>query len=349
MTRIWVDIDNPPQAQYLSPVARELRARGCDVLVTARDHTATIDVLRQRGEEPHIVGSVLGASRVAKTVGTLGRVPLLARAVVRELGRPDAVVSTARGGVLTAAALRVPAFTVLDYEGVELAAFRWSGTTLLHPDVVPAERFTERGFPADRLVSFPGLKEDLTFAGIETDLVPPAMLPPPSDPALQAVLVRPPSQTSHYRVDESVLLLGAVLDAVAPHPDLQVVFSPREPDQVALLDGRQWTNPPVVLHRPLPFVGLLKAVSWVVTGGGTMLREAAWMGVPGVTVYQGAPPAADEWLEVRGMIRRVGSPSDASDVPWADPQEMPTLERHPEALSCVVALIQGGARSVRRT
>ena len=341
MADFWVDVDNPPQAQYLSPIAAALRSRGHSVLLTARDHPATLEVLANRGETPLAVGGSFGASGVSKAIGTLRRAARLRRLVAKRIGRPAAVVSTARAGVLAARALGRPAFTVLDYEGVELGVFRRSGTVLLHPDVIPPERFTRQGFPAERLRAFQGLKEDLAFAGLEPDGVEPAVLPAPRDASLPAVLVRPPSQTSHYRSEHSVAMLGAVLDRLAALDDVQVVLAPREADQVELLGGRSWAVPAVVLERALPMVPLLRAVDRVVTGGGTMLREAAWLGVPGISVFQGPMPAVDEWLEGEGAIRRVSDAAAIESIEWGRRAPGTGLARHPEALEEVLAAVLG--------
>lgn len=341
MSHFWVDIDNPPQAQYLSPIARALRERGHSVLVTARNHRATLEVLANRGETAIPVGGSFGASSASKAFGTLSRAARLRLLVGRRIGRPKAVVSTSRSGVLAARALRAPAFTVLDYEGVELGVFRRSGTVLLHPSVVPSKRFIERGFPAERLRPFPGLKEDLAFAGCDVDAINPVALPHPRDICLPAVLVRPPSQTSHYRADESVRILELVLDRLAERDDVQVVFAPRDAAQAEMLAARAWTVPPVTLARSLPLVGLLRAVDCIVTGGGTMLREAAWLGVPAITVFQGAMPAVDEWLEAEGAIRQVGNAVEVDEVDWPRPQRLGGLPRHPEALDYVTRAVLG--------
>lgn len=340
MSIFWVDIDNPPQAQYLSPIARGLRERGHAVLITARDHPATLEVLANRREPSVPIGGSFGASRLSKVVGTIDRAARLTWLVRRRIGRPAAVVTTARSGVMAGWALRAPVFTVLDYEGVELGIYRRFGTVVMHPAIVPPERFTGRGFPAERLHPFPGLKEDLAFAGLDVASTEPAVLPPPRDPSLPAVLVRPPSQTSHYRADSSVQVLGHILDELAECDKVQVVFTPREPRQLEMLTSRSWAVPPVILDRPLPIVPLLRAVDWVVTGGGTMLREAAWFGVRGVSVFQGTLPAVDEWLEVQGLIQRVSDRLESGMIDWSRRERRDGLTRHPEALGDVLDLIE---------
>lgn len=331
-----MDVDNPPQAQYLSPIARELRNRGHHVLITARNHAPTLDVLANRGEVAVPVGGAFGSSSVSKVAGTLRRTASLIWLVRRRIGRPAATVTTSRSGVLAARALGSPSFTILDYEGVELGAFIRSGTTLLHPEVVPASRFVDRGFPAKRLHSFPGLKEDIAFSGLDLEQAVGNTLPSPRDDSLAAILIRPPSQTSHYRVDGSMRTLERALDRLACVENVQVIFSPREEGQIEMIRSRDWCVPPVTLAHPVPLVSLLSQVDHVVTGGGTMLREAAWFGVPGSTVFQGQMPAVDEWLESQGMIRRITPDTDLSQIDWAKSgKQGGSIDRHPEALNAV--------------
>lgn len=342
MTRVWIDVDNPPQAQYLTPLAASLRAAGASVSITARDHAPTLRILEQRGEAAEAVSGAFGRGLLAKATGTLARTARLVHRQRRE--RPDVVLTTSRSGVLAARALGRPCFTVLDYEGVELRSFRLSGTTILHPAVVEAERFVARGFPAGRLRAFDGLKEDITFAGLDPAQTAPAVLPAPRRTDLPAVLVRPPSESSHYRVDASLRLIGAMLDRLADRDGVQVVLSPREPAQTALVADRRWRVEPVVLAEPVPFVPLLRAVDWVVTGGGTMLREAAWMGVPGVTVFQGEQPAVDRWLESIGAVRRVTDESQLDAIPWTAADDVPAIPRNPGVVDELTTTILNAAR-----
>ena len=346
MANFWIDIDNPPQAQYLSPIAGALRARGHSVSITARNHEPTLTVLANRGESAIPVGGAFGESAIAKIRGTVVRAIHLHRLVTRTFGRPSAAISTSRSGVMASRTMKIPSFTLLDYEGVELGVFRRSGTTLLHPMVVPASAFVRRGFPAERLISFPGLKEDLSFSGLNTK-DDEGDLPFPRIDSRPVVLVRPPSETSHYSVNESVRVLGLVIDRLAESDNLQVVFAPREPKQSQMLEMREWKVPPVVLDQPIPLVKLLLGVDWVVTGGGTMLREAAWFGVPGVTVFQGEMPAVDLWLESKGAIRRVTSINDLDEIRWNQGNQGDVIVRHPEAIDRVVDIVLQGAATGR--
>ncbi len=45
---VWIDIDNPPQVQYLVPFVDAFRRRGASVALTARDYGNALELLALR-------------------------------------------------------------------------------------------------------------------------------------------------------------------------------------------------------------------------------------------------------------------------------------------------------------
>jgi predicted glycosyltransferase len=307
--RAWVDIENPPQAQYLVPIALALERRGADVFVTARDYGMTFDLLRAQGIEFEPVGRHYGASKRAKVLGTLGRVRDLRR-LLRGRPRRHAVVSVSRSASLAARSLGIPSFAVCDYEYVNLSVFRLAGTYVVHPDVISPEAFRARGVPPGRLISFHGIKEDMSFAGVDLAAIPAHVFPELEGSQRLRVLFRPPAEESHYHRPESTELGALTLERLAGDADVSVIFSPRYDWQVERLDAFAWKVPPVVLREPVPFVSLLKSVDVVISGGGTMTREAAYLGVPAVSVFRGVSGEVDAHLEGIGRLTVVRSPDE---------------------------------------
>lgn len=304
--RAWVDVENPPQAQYLVPLARAFERRGAEVFVTARDYGMTFELLRSGGVAFTPVGRHYGASKRAKVAGTLHRVRAL-RGLVRERARPHAVLSVSRSASLAARSLGIPSFALCDYEYVDLSVFRLARTYVFHPDVIPAEAFQARGISPARLLAFHGIKEDVTFADVDVGGVPGHMFPELEGSSLLRVLVRPPAEESHYHRAESSELSGLTLERLARDERVVVVFSPRYDWQLDVLGSYEWSVPPVVLRQPVPFVSLLKAVDIVISGGGTMTREAAYLGIPAVSVFRGVPGEVDRSLEAAGRLTVVRS------------------------------------------
>jgi predicted glycosyltransferase len=214
---------------------------------------------------------------------------------------------------VTGRLLRHPSFVIIDYEHVSLAVQRLMRSYVLYPDVIEASAFRERGIRERELVPFRGLKEDLSFAGIDVEGEPAHELPVSGD-GLVRVLVRPAAEESHYYREESGQMTFRVLERLAADERAVVVFAPRYPRQAEYLSPLEWRNEPIVLDRAVPFVSLLKAVDLVVSSGGTMLREAAYLGVPAYSVFQGDTGGVDRHLAGLGRLHLLSAPADLDRI-----------------------------------
>jgi predicted glycosyltransferase len=306
--RVWIDVDNPPQAQYLLPLKPAFEAAGCSVDVTTREFGMTLALVRSHGVEPWVVGGDARGSKIAKVAGVLRRAHALTRAFPRD-ARPRLVVTGSRAGALAGRWMRIPPFLFCDYEFVDMRVARASRAYVLFPTVIDPAVLHARGIARDRLIPFDGLKEDLSFAGIDVDAIAPHELPGIDESRLR-VLFRPPAEYAHYHAQRSSELAAAVLGELAGRGDIVVVYAPRHPGQLRYLDGPTWANPPIVLDRPAHFVALLKAVDAVVSSGGTMLREAAYLGVPAFSILGSPIGSVDRHLERLGRLRIVGAPGE---------------------------------------
>jgi len=342
---MWLDIENPPQVQYLSPLKSIFEAAGYDVTVTARNHAMTVDLLSERGIEPLIVGSPPGAAKVKKIVGLTRRATALA-ARVRRTGPPSFVVASSRPSAVAAWLLRIPSFQFTDYEHSDERIYRATGTYLVHPDVIDQSIFLAKGFRADRLVAFPGLKEAISFNGIDLDAVEPfAGAGPPH--GIVRVLFRAPAEQTHYFVDESLSFAMELLSQLAGREDVVVVYVPRYPEQAAYLDRFSWKNKPYVLRHGVPFVSLLKSVDAVISSGGTMLREAAYLGLPAYSILRSEIGLVDRYLESLGRLT-VLEPGDEVPAFQARHGELDPLPTDPSLVEDLAQSIILRARTPRR-
>jgi predicted glycosyltransferase len=268
---------------------------------------------------------------------------VLAGGVARR-AHPGLLLSTSRSAAMASRLLRVPSFMVLDYEHAELSSFRLAGTTVLYPDVIEASVFHAKGFRPDRLLPFAGIKEDISFARRDLERVE-AHSFGVENGGLAVVLVRPPSETSHYFTRESRTLSDDVLARLAVEPSVRVVYSPRDPAQLQHLEAHQWVNQPIVLERAVEFVSLLKAVDWVVCSGGTMLREAAYVGVPAISTFRSEVGAVDRMLERIGAVRTVNRAEDLDAIDWRRTRKEKRVPRHPEVVEHLTDQMLGRVRA----
>jgi predicted glycosyltransferase len=341
--KIWIDVDNPPQVQYLVPFADSFGAAGADVVLTARDYGETLELLRGRGVEACTVGRRFGRSATRKRLGTLMRAAGLSTRLLSG-GRPDVLLCASRSGAIAAAALRIPSFVLADYEHASVGVYRFTGSVFLHPESVDTATWLERGLRPERLVPFRGIKEDISFAGVDLDAVP---AHPLAGESRVRVLLRPPAEDSHYYAPASRELTLALLERLAVRADVQLVFAPRYPRQHADLEGLTWRNEPVVLSEPVPFVPLLKAVDLVVCSGGTMLREAAYLGIPAYTILRSAIGGVDRWLQAIGRVRVVRDVGDLETIELRPRGPLAPLRANPHLLAELTAVVLAGARRER--
>jgi predicted glycosyltransferase len=339
---VWIDIDNPPQVQYLFPFADAFRARGCLVSLTARDYGNALELLALRTSSFHRVGKEFGASKIAKVTGVIGRARALA-AHFKHNGRPDVLLSASRSSALAARWMRIPSFVIDDYEHANSSFYRVTRTTILHPDVIDPGPFLKSGIRPDRLVAFRGLKEDISLAGIDIEQVGRHHFSEIRDDRLIRVLFRPPAERSHYYDPMSRDLALRALEHFAAQLRAVVVFSPRHAWQRADLERFTWRNRPVVLNGAVPFVELLKAVDLVVCSGGTMLREAAYLGVPAYSILKSRIGAVDRHLASIGRVRLIGSPRELSEIELRKAPALSPLRMNPHLLEELADLVLHGA------
>jgi hypothetical protein len=336
--KVWLDIDNPPKARYLLPLAARFERAGCDVLLTAVGSDDTQDILDSEGATYHVIGASSGKGIVHKLYALAARRKRLIDFLHEHRANVDLLVSGSRSATMSARRLGIPSFAIVDYEHVNLSIFRLAGSYILHPEVIGKFAFSERGIPESRLMPFRGLKEDFTFADRDVASVTPWSFPGQSE-ALARVLIRPPAEESHYYQSESLELLNAVLRHLAQQA-VQVVYSPRYDWQVQYLDDiADWRHEPIVLRRPVPFVALLKSVDAVVSAGGTMLREAAYLGIPAYSIFRSRTGAVDEYLASIGRLSLLTSPDDLSSLRFRPRKPINPLRDDSTVIDEVVAAV----------
>jgi predicted glycosyltransferase len=309
---VWIDIDNPPQVQYLLPFKAPFEARGFEVVVTARDYGITLELLRGRGIAHHAVGGEVVGGRVRKAGAALRRARTLGRLFGRS-DRPDIVLTASRAAALAGRRFGTPTFTLIDYEHVDLKVPRVTGSYVLHPEAIGREVFEAKGFARDRLIGFVGLKEGITFSDVDLQAIAPFDLGPAATGAPR-LLFRPPAERAHYYAGRATDLTTAMLEQLAARHDVQVVLAPRYDHQIAYVERLDWVQPPIVLRHPAPFAPLLLAIDAVMSSGGTMLREAAYLGIPAYSIFRSEIGAVDRYLETAGRLRIVEQAGELEQI-----------------------------------
>jgi predicted glycosyltransferase len=297
--KIWIDLDNSPHVPFFKPIAEELERRGYRVVFTARDCFQVRELADAMKLNYRCIGHHYGKHMAAKLAGVLLRALQLLPYVLQQ--RPQLAVSHgSRSMFALASLLRIPTITIMDYEHARWAWFLGNAWAML-PDVIPE---TALKLPKDRILRYPGIKEDV-YA--------PLFRP---DPAIKGILgitdqqlvvtLRPPATEAHYHNPESEVLLDAVLEMISQTPNIKVVLVPRTAKQEAQL-RTQWpelfdSGKVIVPKHAVDGLDLIWFSDVVIGGGGTMNREAAALGVPVYSIFRGKTGAVDQYLANSGRL-----------------------------------------------
>lgn len=300
--RVWVDLTNSPHVLVLRPVIAALESDGAEVLVTARDFAQTLELCERFGIAHEPIGRHRGGRLGAKALGLASRSAALTRwARGRRL---DLALGHGSNDVTVAAALlRIPCSTAFDYEWarVQHTVNCRLAQAVVVPEAIPPARLTRYGATAAKLHRYPGLKEEYYLADFEPD---PAVLDELGlDRSRPIAVVRTPPEVSLYHRFASPLF-AAVLVRLRGE---QVVVLPRTPEQRSELER---VGGFVMPERAIDAQSLVAFADLVISAGGTMNREAAALGTPVWTTFQGRLGAVDERLIAEGRLRMLERAGD---------------------------------------
>jgi hypothetical protein len=307
--KIWIDLDNSPHVPFFAPIIDALERNGHRVIVTTRDCFQVCDLADNFGLRHRTVGRHYGANRMAKVGGTLWRSVQLAPYVLRE--RPDLSLSHgSRSLVILSSLLRIPTVLMFDYEHAKIVPF-FRADLGIAPALIPAGPLKDHF--KNGLTSYHGLKEDVYVATFRPDASMRARLGLRSDDIV--VTIRPPATEAHYHNPESDTLFKAVVDFLGSQPNVRMVILPRNEKTQRELVHRTWpewcaNGTILVPSEVLNGLDLIWTSDFVISGGGTMNREAAALGVPVYSIFRGRLGAVDKYLADEGRLTLIASPDD---------------------------------------
>jgi predicted glycosyltransferase len=322
----------PAHPLVLRPVIERLRDAGHEVCVTARDYAQTLEILRRLALPFTAIGTHGGASRSGK----LGALASRTRRMIgfgRRAGFDLALGHGSNDLALAAAALRIPAVNTFDYEwatqqhnvGCRLAR------RVMVPEAIPPERLRRYGVRDEKLVQYPGLKEEYYLADFAPDTAVMGALD--VDGSRIVVVLRPPPDVSLYH-RKANRLFPEVLALLGNRDDVHAVVVPRTPQQREYVNALRFPSL-IVPDRAVDAQSLIAQADLVVSAGGTMNRESVALGTPVYTTYGGRLGGVDEWLIREGRLRPLIDPR-AIELRKQPPGEREVTRRDPQLLCDLV-------------
>jgi predicted glycosyltransferase len=304
--KVWVDLTNSAHVIVLRPLVELLEAGGHEVTLTARPLSHTTELLDGWGHPYTAIGGYGGAGRIGKALAASGRAAQML-AFARGRGFDHGLAHGSTDLPPVARVLRFPNTTMFDYEWATLqhSLNCRLATRVLVPDAIPEERIARYGASPPKLVRYPGLKEEYYLGDFEPDDAVLAGLALDRERVI-AVVRTAPSYALYLGGSENELLPQVLRRLLAA--DAQVVVLARTDDQRRAL--RELDDRLVVPDHAVDGRSLAGLADLVVSAGGTMIREAAVLGTPVWSIFEGRPGAVDEQLVREGRVRFLGDPGE---------------------------------------
>jgi uncharacterized protein len=298
--KIWIDLDNTPHVPFFQPIIRELEKRDYKVVITARDAFQVCELASRFGLNYTKIGHHYGKNRLRKILGLLMRSFQLLPFMWKN--RPTLGLSHgARSQQFLCSLFRIPTVLLMDYEHAKsppLARSKWE----IVPDSISVENCIYAHKNCVR-----------QYTGIKEDVYAPELKPDPSilkelgiAPASIVITVRPPATEAHYHNPESEILFTNVMERIYKTDGVQAVLLPRNKKQGEVIQSAspQWFEhgKTIIPKTAVDGMNLIWHSDLVVSGGGTMNREAAALSVPVYSIFRGKIGGVDHRLEQEGRL-----------------------------------------------
>ena len=292
---IWIDLDNSPHVPFFKPIMEALVERGYHVELTARSCFQVCSLADLFGLVYKKIGRHYGKNKMMKVAGTLIRAGQLLPVALKN--RPLISVSHgSRSQFIASAILRIPHVMIFDYEHANSLPFI-KPVLGIAPEVIDNAALGKEFSLGFR--GYSGLKEDVYVATFKPD---PQVLETLAISVDQLIVtIRPPATEAHYHNPESEQLFVETVERIGHFPDAVMVILPRNEKsqkQMIMDTWPQWCRDRKIIipKQVVNGLDLIWYSDFVISGGGTMNREAAALGVPVFSIFRGKIGAVDKYL-----------------------------------------------------
>ncbi|TFF85571.1 MAG: DUF354 domain-containing protein [Promethearchaeota archaeon] len=305
--KIWMDSCTTKQSRIACSLSFEFDKLGYDYFITARDIDYNYSYLRDVFKINFYPVGKLGYTLEEKLLNYALRVKELTKIIINEEGKPDVMISQASpGGVRVAFGLKIPIIT-FDNSPHAIPVWRLTfalTTYAILPTSIPKSKALKWGVEPDNLYVYDGVDE-LAWtknAKINADVLKKLDLKKED----RFCVFRPDEARSSYFMDNPDLdpnlpVNALIVKKVIEHfPDHKIVVFPRYEEQAQFFKN-QWGSKIIIPKEAVDSISLMKFADVVVSGGGTMTREAALIGTPAVNCVQLDLLDPDRYLQKFGL------------------------------------------------
>lgn len=318
----WLEALTPKQAQLMIQIKGRLEKIGWKTIITTRKHDYTLGIFRLKKVKPVAIGVYGGASSEGKLYASLYRSKKLLDLISKLDEKPKVHISlSSPDAVRVAFGLGIPIILLNDTPH-SIFVNRLTlplADKILIPKAIPKEAFTYAA-PPNRLIQYEGVDEVSWIKKLK-----------PKASVLrklglsrrdEIVVIRSEEVKASYYPKLMETPTIKVLSEIYGRNELKIVYFARYPDQKKLISER---FPRVIIpKRAVDAPSLIAFSRLVVTGGGTMAREGALLGIPSISLFP-AKLHVNEWLSAKGFplwhFRRVEDAVEMMDKILDEPNK----------------------------
>ncbi|MBN1983406.1 MAG: DUF354 domain-containing protein [Chitinivibrionales bacterium] len=305
---IWIDMDNSPHVVFFIPIIKELRRLGFHIVITVRDCFQVCGLADMNKLQYKKMGRHFGKNKMMKAAGLVLRSLMMIPFVIRE--KPKLALSHgSRSQLFLANLIGMKSILIGDYE---YASSLWmtKPTWMMAPDIVARVKRIKKKFK--RIVAYPGIKEDVYVPNFVPDNSIKKQLNIAENDIM--ITIRPPATEAHYFKPESEQLFRTVIETLSKISEVQMVLLPRNEKQFKSIQS-QWlplidSKKIIIPQKVIDGLNLMWNSDLVISGGGTMNREAAALNLPVYSIFRGDIGAVDQYLVKKNRLVLVTNVED---------------------------------------
>ena len=289
--KILIDMSNSPHVVFFDPIIKELEKKGHKVKIIARRHAQTIDLLDLYGLKYKLIGKHAGKNKFKKLLNAFFRVIEIRKYISKE--KPDICLSHQSPYIIYAGFLKCKKrIYIFDNEH---AKFQNLLTFPLASKIICPEAIEIKG---KKVVKYPGVKEAIYLKEFKINNKDIEKIDKIKN---KKIFVRTEITSAAYHSGDSIFNLVRELSK-----KYQIIVSPRNEEQIKEYKKLKGI---IVLEKPVHAPSLIKKMDLVMSGGGTVNREAAVLGKPVVSLYSGELLEVDKYLIENGLMIHDKNPS----------------------------------------
>ena len=302
MKTLWFDITNTPHVHFLSPIVGRYRS-STDIVISVRDYSETVALAREKFQNEFLlVGRHGGRKRIRKVSKMLNRLSTLRR----RINGFDFALSCGGLEACLLAKWRHKSSIVFDDNDISPNwLYSRFASHSFFPEAVPRAVLLKQGFRPQAIHQYNGYKEDIYIADYEPN---PAFLD--SIPFRDYVVVRPENKMANYIESRTLSIVPELLRALST-AGFNSLYLPRTQSERKYAYGIGGVFIPRTAVNGLDACFFSKAV---ISGAGSLSREAACLGKPAVSFYPGKQLlAVDKKMIQEGWLAHSRYPREIID------------------------------------